>query len=86
MQSVPTVTDGELEKISGNAPVFLKEAAARWYKILGLPGVPTFGYVARQRIEIKEVSLEPSIDDPQKTTTKMVTELDVAQGVFISGS
>ena len=80
MRSMPTLSDEEIGKISGNAPVSLKEAAARWHQLLGLPGVPTFGYVARERIEIKEVSLEPSVDDPQKITTKMVTELDVAQG------
>lgn len=75
----------EIQPISGNAPQRLKEAAVRWYKVLGLSeGYTTYGSVERRSMRIREVSLEYAHDagEPQKTVSsvKMVGELEVSPG------
>ncbi|KAF8204566.1 hypothetical protein BJ912DRAFT_938738 [Pholiota molesta] len=72
------IGEEEIAHISGNAPFHVKEGAVRWYKIFsGQPGYATFCSTPRRGVRIQEVSLEPSIDDPQKTCTKMVVEMEV---------
>ncbi|KIM36047.1 hypothetical protein M413DRAFT_449378 [Hebeloma cylindrosporum] len=66
-----------LSHITGNAPVWLKEAAVRWYLRLGVLGDTGYGWRMRRRIAIHEVSLEPDLDDPEKLSAKTVTEIEV---------
>ncbi|KAF9478685.1 hypothetical protein BDN70DRAFT_879707 [Pholiota conissans] len=73
-----SISEDDIANVSGNAPSYLKEAALRWYIVLnGRPGFRGFGFVTRQRVRVTEVSLEPSVDDPEKISAKMVTELEV---------
>lgn len=78
-----SIGEEEIANISGNAPSYVKEGAVRWYKLFsGPPNCNTFGSMTRRGAKIQEVSLEPSIDDPQKTGTKMIVELEVTSGEF----
>ncbi|KDR84175.1 hypothetical protein GALMADRAFT_133530 [Galerina marginata CBS 339.88] len=80
-----------ISRISGNAPLSIKEAAVLWYRLLGFRGEKGFGYAVRRRLEVKEVAVEPSPDDPEKLSAKMVCELEVvpdmcnAEGVLSHG-
>ncbi|KAJ3511170.1 hypothetical protein NLJ89_g4254 [Agrocybe chaxingu] len=76
--------------ISGNTPEEIKGLPVKWYKILSLRGFG-FAYDVRQRIEIKEVSIEQTADDPERRLAKLVCELEVlpdmcnAQGLLDRG-
>jgi len=72
-----------LSTITGNAPTSLKEAAVRWYLRLGHLGQTGFGWRMRRRIAVHEVSLEPDVDDQEKVSAKVVTEIEVAPGEFL---
>jgi len=71
-----------LSTITGNAPTWLKEAAVRWYLRLGVLGETGYGWRMRRRITIHEVSLEPDVDNSEKVSAKIVSELDVTPGEF----
>ncbi|PPQ70379.1 hypothetical protein CVT26_013844 [Gymnopilus dilepis] len=64
--------------IAGNAPLSIKETALTWYRLLAIRGDSGFEYATRKHVTITEVSLEPSPDDPQSLSAKMVCELEVA--------
>jgi len=74
---------GLLSTIAGNAPTSLKEAAVRGYLRLGHLGQTGYGWKIRRRIAVHEVSLEPDLDDQEKVSVKVVTELEVAPGEFL---
>ncbi|KAH9482266.1 hypothetical protein JR316_0004364 [Psilocybe cubensis] len=69
-----------MSSIAGNASAFIKEAAVRWFMLLDVRGSTSFGHLTRARMEVKEVSIEHSPDDPQKMSSKMVCELEVTPG------
>ena len=71
--------------IAGNAPLSIKETALTWYRLLAIRGDSGFEYATRKHVTITEVSLEPSPDDPQSLSAKMVCELEVAPGALRMG-
>lgn len=69
-----------MSTIGGNASLFIKEAAVRWYMMLDMRGSSSFGHSMRTRLELKEVSIEPSPDDSKKMSSKMVCDLEITPG------
>lgn len=66
----------------------------RWFSILdggaiahagGRQTTRTFGQYIRPRVEIVDVSLEQSVDDPLNVGMRMVCELEVTQGEYHLG-
>lgn len=73
-----------MENVAGNAPLSIKRAALTWYRLLGVRGDVGFEYATRKLVKVREVSLEPSTDDPDKVSAKMVCELEVTPGEHLS--
>ncbi|PPQ68626.1 hypothetical protein CVT25_005536 [Psilocybe cyanescens] len=71
-----------MSTIGGNASLFIKEAAVRWYMMLDMRGSSSFGHSMRTRLELKEVSIEPSPDDSKKMSSKMVCDLEITPVSF----
>jgi len=78
--SDPVMDTKAIAHIAGNGSKEMKALAVRWYDLLGSLGPLSYGYNVRKALEIKEVSLEPSVDIPEKLATKLVCELVVTQG------
>ncbi|KAF8165864.1 hypothetical protein B0H34DRAFT_690755 [Crassisporium funariophilum] len=74
-----------LSRIGGNASHEHKEMAIKWYSILGLSGKGSYGWAIRQRLEVKELSVEPSVDDPAYPLVKLVGELEVEPDMCDAG-
>ncbi|KAF9562446.1 hypothetical protein CPC08DRAFT_706654 [Agrocybe pediades] len=78
--------------VPGSAPLRLKTETINWFKLLAKAGPAAFGYNLRRRLELKEVSLEPSRDDHENQAVKIVCELEVtpdmcnAEGVVEHGA
>ncbi|KAF8914391.1 hypothetical protein CPB84DRAFT_86567 [Gymnopilus junonius] len=74
-----------MASIAGNAPLSIKRAALTWYGLLAIRGDVGFEYATRKHVLIKEVSLESSIDNPGKVSTKIVCELEVTPDMCDEG-
>ena len=68
--------------IEGNASQELKEVPLKWYNIFRTMGEGGFGCEAGKRIVVKEVSIQPTVDDPSKTEARLVCEIEVTAGAL----
>jgi acyl-coenzyme A thioesterase 13 len=68
--------------IEGNASQELKEVPLKWYNIFRTFGKGGFGCEAGKRIVVKEVSIQPTVDDPIKMEAKLVCEIEVTAGAL----
>ncbi|KAJ2923318.1 hypothetical protein H1R20_g2829, partial [Candolleomyces eurysporus] len=79
------------EHIEGNAPVSIKELPVKWLAIFRSRGNGFCNHIA-ERVVVKEVSIVPRIEDPEKIEGKVVCEVDVkpemcnADGVLDQGA
>lgn len=74
------IGDAVASDIPGSAPLRIKDQTIKWFGLLAKAGPKAYGYTMRQRLELKEVSLEPSCDDPENMSVKIINELDVVPG------
>lgn len=63
--------------IEGNASRELKEVPLKWYNIFRTLGKGGFGYEAGKRIVVKELSIQPTVNDPSKMEARLVCEIEV---------
>ena len=68
--------------IEGNASRELKEVPLKWYNIFRTLGKGGFGCEAGKRIVVKEVSIQPTVDDPSKMEARLVCEIEVTAGAL----
>lgn len=68
--------------IEGNASRELKEVPLKWYNIFRTLGKGGFGCEAGKRIVVKELSIQPTVDDPSKTEARLVCEIEVTAGAL----
>ena len=68
--------------IEGNASRELKEVPLKWYNIFRTMGKGGFGCEAGKLIVVKDVSIQPTVDDPSKMEARLVCEIEVTAGAL----
>ena len=69
--------------IEGNAPVSIKELPVKWLTIFRGRG-NGFCYDIAPKVVVKEVSIVPRIENPEKVEGKVVCEVEITPGKFCS--
>ncbi|PPQ65513.1 hypothetical protein CVT24_010809 [Panaeolus cyanescens] len=76
--------------ITGNVPIEIKELPVKWLGVFRRKGKGFSGNIAK-RLQVKDVSILPSVDDPEKLEGIVTCEIDVtpdmcnAQGLLDQG-